>query len=133
MSWKTNVSNLFVHFPVFCKFLSDDVETVYWINEANHRKLFKSKLGHWERFRKWFWSYLEMKNKHWVFLNDIFHFFGIFWMTKLKPFSRKVRQNIKNCLNQNLVIVSFLKICFEGTLLPKTNVLSVWKWHFLHY
>ena len=41
------------------------------------------------------------KGKFLVFCN--------FWVTKLKSFSGKVRQNIKNCLNQNLVIGSFIR------------------------
>ena len=49
---------------------------------------------------------------------------------KLKPFSGKVRQSVQNYLNQNLVIGSFLKNGFEATWSPKTNVLSVWRWHF---
>ena len=50
-------------FPFFCKFLSDKVETVYWIGKAMHSKLFKSKFGHTKLFRKWFWNYLEFKSK----------------------------------------------------------------------
>ena len=49
------------HFPFFWKFLSDEVETIFW--EAKRSKLFKSKFGHRKLFRKWFWIYLELKNK----------------------------------------------------------------------
>ena len=31
------------HFPVFCKFLSNEVETIFWESEAKHSRLFKSK------------------------------------------------------------------------------------------
>ena len=48
-------------FPFFWKFLSDEVETIFW--EAKRSKLFKSKFGHRKLFRKWFWIYLELKNK----------------------------------------------------------------------
>ena len=51
-------------------------------------------------------------------------------MTKLKPFSEKVRQSVQNYLNQNLVIASFVKNGFEVTISSKTNVLSIWKGHF---
>ena len=59
-----------------------------------------------------------------------FSFFANFWVTKLKPFSGKVRQGVQNCLNHNLVIGSFLENDFEATLSSKTNVLSIWKGHF---
>ena len=42
----------------------------------------------------------------------------------------KVKQSIKNCLNQNLVLGTFLENGFEASLSSKTNVLSVWKWYF---
>ena len=66
----------------------------------------------------------------WAFEKTIFQFLVIFWVTKLKPFSRKVRQSFQNYLNQNLVIGSFLENGFQATLSSKTNVLSVWKKHF---
>ena len=62
------------------------------------------------------------KRKFFVFCN--------FWVTKLKPFSGKVRKSIKNCLNQNLVIASFLGNGFEATLISKTNFMSLWNGHF---
>ena len=33
-------------FQFSCKFLSDEVETVYWESEAKQSKLFKSKFDH---------------------------------------------------------------------------------------
>ena len=63
-SSKTNVLSVWKgHFSVFCKFLSDKVEIIFWENEAKHSKLFKSKFGHKKLLRKWFWSYLELKDK----------------------------------------------------------------------
>ena len=50
---------------------------------------------------------------------------------KLKAFAGKVGQSFQNYLNQNLVIGSLLENGFEATLSSKTNVLSVWKKHFL--
>ena len=70
------------------------------------------------------------KRIFWAFEKSIFQFFANFWVTKLKPFSGKVRQSFQNYLNQNLVIGSFLENGFEATLSSKTNVLSVWKEHF---
>ena len=64
LSSKTNVVRVWKrHFSVFCKFLSDEVETIFWESEAKHSKLFKSKFGHRKLLRKWFWSYLELKNE----------------------------------------------------------------------
>ena len=57
-------------------------------------------------------------------------FFADFSVTKLKPFSWKVRQSLQSHLNQNLVIGNFLENRFEANLSSKTNVLSVWKGHF---
>ena len=66
----------------------------------------------------------------WAFDKSIFQFFASFWVTKLKPFSGKVRQSVQSYLNRNLVIVIFLEKGFEATMISETNVLSVWKKHF---
>ena len=39
------VSILKGHFSVFCKFLSDEVETILWQGEEKLSKRFKSKFG----------------------------------------------------------------------------------------
>ena len=76
------------------------------------------------------------KRMFWTFEKSIFKFLAIFWVTKLKPFSGKVRQSLRIYLNQNLVenylnetlmIGSFGENGFEATLSSKTNFLSVWK------
>ena len=98
---------------------------------TKHSKLFKSKFGHRKVLWKWFRSYLELKNECCERLKrSFFSFFPNFWVTKLKPFSGKVRQSIQNYLNQNLVIGSFLENCFQATLCSKTNIVNVWKEHF---
>ena len=67
----------------------------------------------------------------WIFENAIFTIFANFWAAKsTKLFSGKVRQSIQNCLNQNLVIGSFLENGFGASLSSKTSVVSVWKRHF---
>ena len=66
----------------------------------------------------------------WAFEKNIFQFFANFWVTKLKPFSGKVRQSVQNYLNQNSVVGNFLENGFEATLSSKANVLSLWKKHF---
>ena len=66
----------------------------------------------------------------WAFEKVIFQFFANLWVTKLKPFSRRVKQSVQNYLNQNLVIGSFVEKGFEATLSSKINALSIWKGHF---
>ena len=51
------------HFSVFCKLLSDEVETVFSENEAKHSNILKPKVSHTKLLSKWFWSYLELKNE----------------------------------------------------------------------
>ena len=70
------------------------------------------------------------KRMLWAFEKGIFQLFASYWVTKLKPFSGKVRQSVQNYFNQNLVIASFLENGFEATLSSKTNFLSIWKEHF---
>ena len=63
-SSKANVLRFWTkHFPIFCKFYNDKVETIFWESEAKRSKLFKSKFGHTKVFRKMFWSYFELKNE----------------------------------------------------------------------
>ena len=70
------------------------------------------------------------KQTFWLFQNGIFQFFAIFWVTKLKTFSPKVRRNVKKYLKQNLFNGSFLENGFEAILSSKTFLLSVWKRYF---
>ena len=64
LSSKTNVLSVWKKdFPFFCKFLSDEFETIFCKSEAKSSKLFKSKFGHQNLLRKWFWSNLELKNE----------------------------------------------------------------------
>ena len=70
------------------------------------------------------------KRMFWAFEKDILQFFADFWVTKLKPFSRKVRQSVQNNSDQNLVIGSFLENDFEASWSLITNTLCVWKEHF---
>ena len=118
------------HFSVFCKFLSDKVESVFWQSKKKHSKLFKSKLDHRKLFRKWFWSYLELNNECSDHLKKTFFRFLRIWVTKLKPSSGKVGQSIQNYLNQNLVEESFSRYGFGATLISKTNILNLWKRYF---
>ena len=65
LSWKTNVLSVWKeHFSIFCKFLSDEVETIFWEGKAKRSKLFKWNLDHRKVVKKWFWSYLEHQNEY---------------------------------------------------------------------
>ena len=60
------------YFSVFCRFLSDEVETIFRELEVKRSKLFQSKFGTRKLLRKWFWSYLELRNKSCVCLKRAF-------------------------------------------------------------
>ena len=118
-------------FQFFGKFLSDEVETIFWEIEPKCSKVFQSKFGYRKLPRKWFWRYLKLKNKGSERLKRAFSsFFASFRVTNWESSSVKVRQSIEKYLNHNLLIGSFLENGFEGTLSSKTKVLSVWKDHF---
>ena len=131
LSSKTNVRSLSKgHYSSFCKFLSDEVETIFWESKAKRSELFKSKFAPRKLFIKWFWSYLEPKNECSERLKRaFFSFLANFWVTKLKPFTGKVRQSNQNYLNQSLIIKSYLQNGFEVILSSKMNVLSLSKEH----
>ena len=64
MSSKTNALNLWkLHFLVFQKFPSDKVQTASWEGEVKRQKLFQTKCYHTKLLKKWFQSYLELKNE----------------------------------------------------------------------
>ena len=64
LSSKTNVLSVWKElFSAFCKFLSDEVETVFWKREAKRSRLFKWKFGLRNFLRKWFWRNLELINE----------------------------------------------------------------------
>ena len=77
---KANVVSIWKgHFSVFCKFFSDEVETVFWESEARYSKLFKSKFGHMKLPRKWFWRYFKLKSECFERLKSaFFRFLQIF-------------------------------------------------------
>ena len=63
------------YFSVFCKVLSDEVETIFRKSESKRTKLFKSKFGHKNFLRKWFWINLELKNEYCERLKRAFSIF----------------------------------------------------------
>ena len=96
---KANVLSIWKgHFSVFCKNSIDEVETVFWESEAKSGKLFKLWFGHRKLLRKWFWSYLELKNESSECLKrPCFVFLQFFqwrsWNCSLRKWD-KVRQTI---------------------------------------
>ena len=62
-------------FHSFCKFLNDEVKTVFWESETKPSKLFKCKVGPRKLFQKWFWSYFEVKKEFFERLNFAFFIF----------------------------------------------------------
>ena len=83
---KTVLLNLWKwHFSVFCAFLSDLTKIVFW-----ERKPFKSNLGYWKHFRKWFLRYLTLGQKRmfWAFAN--FTIFQICEWQSWNLFSEKI-------------------------------------------
>ena len=59
---------------------------------------------------------LSTKNRvFWAFEKSIIELFATFWVMKWEPFPGKVKQNVHNYLNENLVIGSFLEKGFRGT------------------
>ena len=119
--WKGNFSD-------FCKFLSDENETVFWECETKPSRPSKFKVGHKKLFKKRFWIDLEIKNecsKH--LKREVFRFLQFLSDKVENIFWESEKKNIKNCLNQNLVIVTFLENSFEASLISRTNIVSVWK------
>ena len=91
-------------FSAFCKFLSDEVETVFWKREAKRSRLFKWKFGHKNFLRKWFWRNLELKNECSELLKRAFlSFWQFFEWQSWNRFLGKWGKVSGNYLNQNLV------------------------------
>ena len=58
-----------------------------------HPKI-KSKIGHWKHSRKWFWSYLKVKNKCSEGSNvTFFTFFGKFWSDEVETVFREIKSD----------------------------------------
>ena len=66
------------HFSIFSKFLSNDVETIFWESKSETSRPIKFKVGCRKFFRKCFWSDLEIKNEcSELFDREIFGFLHI--------------------------------------------------------
>ena len=85
LSSKTDIiDRLKRSFTVFCKFLSDQVATIFWKSEADCSKLFKSKFDDTELVRKMFQNYLEPNNKSYFCKSLKEHVETMFWESEAK-------------------------------------------------
>ena len=81
------VSVLKEHFSVSCKFLSDEVETIFWESKSKHSRLFKRKLFCKKLLRKWSWSYFELKKRCCQRLKSAFLRFFQFFVVEVETIS----------------------------------------------
>ena len=125
MFWELGKGN----FQFFFKFWVMKLKTFSGKKRQNIKNCLNQNLVIGSIIENGFESTLSWK-MFWAFENSSFQFFPNFWVKKFKPFSGKVRQNIKNYLNQNLVMGSFLENGFGAPLRSKTNFLGVWKGKF---
>ena len=109
---KTNVPTVWKRlFAVFWKFLSDEVKTIFWESEGKRSKLFKSKFGHKKLLRKWFRSYLELKNKCYERLKRaFFSFLQIFGWQSWNLFLGKRENVAKNFSIKSALFRVFYKV-----------------------
>ena len=72
------------HFPIFCKFFSDEIEIIFWKSQAKYSELFNAKFRQKSILTKWFWSILELKNECSELLKKPFSsFFQVFeWRSR---------------------------------------------------
>ena len=70
------------------------------------------------------------KRIFWAFQKSILKIFANISVRQSKLFFGKVSQGVKNCLNQNLAIGSFLRYGFEAALSSKKKVFNLWKGYF---
>ena len=117
-----------VFFSVICKFLSDEIGTIFWESEAKCLRRFKSKFEHSKVLRKWFWSCLQLKNVcREGFKRALFCFLQIFEWRSWNHFLGKWGKVLKTYLSQDLAVGSFLGDSFEAALTSKMNIVSVLK------
>ena len=109
-------------FHFFCIYLYEEVETFFWGSKAKSSKLFVLKFGHRKFLEICFEVTLRLNMNGLSVWKWHFPVFCKFLSDKMKPFFGKARQNIKYCLNQNLLIGSLIKNGFKATWRPKTNV-----------
>ena len=91
-------------------------------NQFN-QKPFQPKFGYRNLLRKWFWSFLELKNQCFSFLQISDWRSSILWKSETK-----CSKLFKSKFDHSKLLRKWL--AFEATLSSKTNVVSVWKGNF---
>ena len=99
LSSKTNaMSILKEHFSFFCKFLSDEFETIFKKTDTKLSKRSNLKFGHKNLLRKWFWSNLELRTECERFKRAFFSFLQVFEWRKWNHFLRNWGKDLKSIL-----------------------------------
>ena len=121
---KTKVVSIWKQgFSVFCKFLSDEVETILGKDTQSVQNYLNQNMGIRTFLENGFRATLSSNSIVGGVWKKFLQLFVSFWVTKFKLFSGKLRQRVQDYLNQCLVIWSFLQNAFGATLSSKTNVL----------
>ena len=125
------------YFSLFFKFLTEQKLNCFLQNRG---KAFETLLKRSRCEKRIFWEFENLifgvffadlwVSKCPVFEYNLFHFFAIIWVTKLKSFSRKVWQSVQIGLNLNFARGTIFESGFEATLKWKANTVTVWKWCF---
>ena len=134
-SSKTNVLSVWKGlFSVFCRFLIDEVQTIFWESQAKHQILFKSKFGHRKLLRKRSWSHLELKNECSERLKRaFFSFLQVFGWRSWNRFQGKQDNLLETFCIKSALFGAFWKNVFQflfdhsrQSLLQFLNILNVW-------
>ena len=122
------------HFSVFCKFLSDEVEAIFWEYDAKRPKLLKSEIGQSQLVRKIFFCLKFKKECSELLKKPFLSFLLMFQRRSWNHFFGKVRRSLQNYLNQYLVIARFSEKCFEAILkFCYFECSEIWKNDFLTF
>ena len=108
---------------IFAKFLSDEVETIFSKSKAKRSKLFEVKFGNRKLLRKWFWSYLELKNECSERLKRaFFSFLQIFDWRSWNRFLEKRGDAVKTFSLKSTLMRAFWEVLFGPYLMNLGNV-----------
>ena len=98
----------------------------FWKRKERHLKLCKFKLAHRKHFRKWSWSYLELKNKcSELLIMTFFSFLSIFEWWSWRDFLVKQDKALKTVQIKILLYETFYKIVLN---LAFFRFLQIFEW-----
>ena len=102
LSSKMNVLSVWKsHFPVFCKFLSDEVEIIFLESDTKRSGLFKSDFGHSKLMRKSFWAVWSPKSNVMSVWKKHFSFFCKFLSDKVVSIIWQIEAKRSRLFNSN--------------------------------